>query len=414
MRNRTFLSVCILILVNQTGWGIITPVMPAYARSFGLGSGEIGLVIGIYGLARFVANVPAGQIAERRGRRTVLVAGTLITSLASALMVTAANLGQLLAYRMLAGLGAATVLTGGQIMVSDISTPQNRARMVSMYQGFFVLGVGLGPAPGGFLADHLGLRAPFVAYALFSLAACGAALLLIKETRPGTEMVYVPTAADAAAMVTPAAGSMWQLLRSGPFLLIGLVSFVQFVARTGAMFTVVPLLGKDRLDLTASQVGLALAIPNALNLAALYHAGTLADRLGRKWVIVPATLVCGLSMATFALGQSYGVYLLAAAIWGLGSGLAGPAPAAYVADLASAELRGRAFGLFRSVSDSGYIIGPLFLGWLAGASGYTTPLVLTGALFVLSALLFGRLAPETRQQAAPPLRQPLPRGAGEG
>src|SRR5437763_7711056 len=63
------LTLCLLILVNQFGFGIITPVLPLYADSFGLGPSLIGVVIGIYGTARFLVNVPAGRLAEARGRR---------------------------------------------------------------------------------------------------------------------------------------------------------------------------------------------------------------------------------------------------------------------------------------------------------------------------------------------------------
>jgi MFS family permease len=100
-------------------------------------------------------------------------------------------------------------------------------------------------------------------------------------------------------------------------------------------------------------------------------------------------------------------------VWGLGSGIAGPAPAAYVADIAPPELRGRAFGLYRSVADSGYIVGPIVLGWMAGETGYTLPLLLTGLLFLTTATLFLRFAPETGRLQAHPLSRPVARGAGE-
>lgn len=405
MRNRTFLALCALILVNQLGFGLITPVLPAYARSFGLGSGAVGLVIGTYGLARFLANVPAGQVAERYGRRSVLIAGTAITSLASALIATSTSLPQLLGYRLLAGLGAATVLTGGQIMVGDMSTPRNRGRMMSMYQGFFLIGVGLGPTPGGLLADALGLRAPFVAYAIFSAVACGFALMIITETKPKE------TATVASFATTTKSGSaddtdLWRVVLSAPFLLVGLVSFVQFWARTGALFTVIPLLGKDRIGLSASQIGFAMTIPNILNIATLYHAGSLSDRFGRKWVIVPATMVSGVSVALWSVGNSYAVFLLSAAIWGLGSGISGPSPAAYVADISPPALRGRLFGLYRSVADSGYIVGPLLLGWMAGITGYTFPLLLTAAMFLGSGLLFALFAPERYRRESAPVLEP--------
>lgn len=408
MRTRTFLPLCLLILVNQLGFGLITPVLPAYARSFGLSAGAVGLVIGVYGLARFLANVPAGQLAERRGRKPVLILGTAITTVASALMATAGSLTQLLLYRLLAGFGAATVLTGGQVMVGDLATAENRGRMMSLYQGFFLIGVGLGPTPGGLLADHFGLRAPFVAYAVFSGLACLVALLVIRETKPRQ-----PTRATPITDPTPALAAR-AVVWSAPFLLVGLVSFVQFFARTGAFFTVIPLLGKDRVGLGESQIGFAQTLAQVVNLAVLYHAGLLADRLGRKRVIVPATLVCGLAVAMFALSGSYATYLLSALVWGLGSGFAGPSPAAYVADLAPPALRGRVFGAYRSLADSGYIVGPILLGWLAGVGGYGLPLTLTAALFLLSGALFGLAAPELALRAgrAQPCAQSGRRASG--
>lgn len=398
MRDRSFLALCALILVNQMGFGIITPVLPAYARSFGLDASSVGLVIGIYGFARFLANVPAGQLAERRGRRQVLIVGTVITSIASALIATATSLPLLLAYRLLAGLGAATVLTGGQIMVGDIATPENRGRMMSTYQGFFLVGVGLGPAPGGILADQFGLRAPFVAYAIFSALACVLAMLVIRETKP-------EAGSASAAAISSAASADGARIRatlfSRPFLLIGAVSFVQFFARTGAVFTAVPLLGIDRAGLTASQIGYAMAGVNLLNIATLYPSGQLADRVGRKLAIAPATLFCGLAMLLWGRATDYPSFILAAAVWGLGSGISGPSPAAYVADLAPADLRGRIFGYFRSVSDFGYIIGPLLIGAMIDRFGYGTPLMATAVMFLISGVAFWAFAPEFHRRAAP-------------
>jgi multidrug resistance protein len=301
VRNRSFLALCFLVLVNQMGFGVITPVLPSYARSFGLSGGAVGLVIGSYGLARFLANVPAGHLAERQGRRRVIILGTAITSIAAALIATATSLTLLLVYRLLAGLGAATVLTAGEIMVGDIATPENRGRMMSLYQGFFLVGVGLGPAPGGFLYDHMGIRAPFIAYAVFSALACGLALMFIRETQPGAVANHAHD--DAQDATVPAeVPSARSVILSPAFILIGAISFAQFWGRTGALFTVVPLMGKDRLGLSASAVGVALSVVNLLNIATLYHAGSLSDRFGRKWVIVPATLISGLSLTTFAVG----------------------------------------------------------------------------------------------------------------
>lgn len=406
MRDRSFIAVCALILVNQIGFGLVVPVLPAYAHSFGLGTASIGLVIGIYGFARFIANVPAGQLADRRGRRSVMILGTAITAVASALIATASSLPELLAYRLLAGIGAATVITGGQIMVGDIATPANRGRMMSAYQGVFLVGVGLGPTPGGLLADYFGLRAPFVAYAAFSALACVVAMFMIRETRP-TDADRARMAAIAATTSTkPSTGSLRQTLAGRAFLLISFVSFAQFVGRTGALFALVPLLGAEVVHLSASQIGVAVTLVNLMMIATVYFSGMFADRFGRKPVIAPATVIAGVGLALFAYSSTFPMYLLAAAVWGLGAGISGPAPAAYVADLAPPDLRATVFGYFRSMADVGYIVGPPVLTWMASSMGYVTPLLLTAGMIAVAGMLFWIFAPEFHQPQRAPAAVP--------
>src|SRR5262249_45453713 len=110
--------------------------------------------------------------------------------------------------------------------------------------------------------------------------------------------------------------------------------------------------------------------------------------------------VAGASMFLFAASGNFLLYLVAAGVWGVASGLAGPAPAAYVADLSPPAMRGRVFGVYRSTADCGYILGPIVLGWLAGVTGYTTPLLLTGAMFLCSGSAFWLRAPEFHHRQA--------------
>lgn len=399
--QRVFAALLALILANQIGFGLITPVLPSYARSFGLSAADLGFVIAIYGFARFVANVPAGQLAERVGRRPVLILGTAITSIASALIATAGSLPQLLAYRLLAGLGAATVLTGGQIMVGDLSGPANRGRMMSTYQGVFLVGVALGPLPGGLLADHFGLRAPFIAYAVFSGLACVAALRLISETKPGAGSTSSEGRAAAGGLEASDGNTAGVLatVRSRAFLLIGFVTFAQFFARTGAIFAIVPLLGADRFGMSAASIGGSQTLITLLNVLTVYPAGVMADRYGRKIVIAPATIASGVGLVLWAWAPTEALYFLAAAVWGFGAGLSGPAPAAYMADLAPAAVRAQVYGYWRSLSDSGYIIGPILMGFLAERFGYGVPLVMTGTIIATSGAAFWLFAPEFHRRA---------------
>src|SRR5205823_2353116 len=182
-RNRVLIWICALIAINQLGFGSIVPVIPLYARSFGVSNSAIGLTIAIYGLARFLINMPAGQLADRVGRRGALAIGGLVTSLGNLLCALSPSFLPFLAARFVAGAGAALVLTASQVVMADISTPARRGRMMAVYSGVFAFAVGAGPYPGGLLAEHYGLAAPFYAFTVLGTLAALVAWLRVPETK---------------------------------------------------------------------------------------------------------------------------------------------------------------------------------------------------------------------------------------
>jgi DHA1 family multidrug resistance protein-like MFS transporter len=395
-RARRILAwMCVLIAVNQLGFGGIVPAMALYARSFGVPQSAIGLAIAVYGLARFLVAVPGGHLADRAGRRTTLVVGGLVTAAGNLLCAWAPTFPALVAARFVAGAGAALVLTGGQIVLADITTPAQRGRTMAIYQGVFLFAVGVGPLPGGLLAQHLGLEAPFVAYAVAGVLASAVAWLQVPETRG-------PRGAGASAAPAPPFGAQLRLLAGHlGFLLVSLVSFVNAVARTGALFNVVPVLAQERLALTADRIGLGLALASLVGLALVYPAGVLVDRHGRKAVIVPSTLLAGGALLLFVLAPSYGWFLAACVAWSVAVGVSGAAPAAYAADVAPPGMNAAAMSAYRMLSDLGYVVGPIALGLVSDGLGADAALGVAAALLAAVALLFARLAPETYRARGP-------------
>ena len=181
--NRILIWMCVLIAVNQLGFGAVVPVIALYARSFGVTQSAIGLAIAIYGLARFLVALPAGQLGDHLGRRTALAAGGLVTAAGNLLCAYAPSYGAFVGARFVAGAGAALVVTSGQIVLADITTPARRGRVMAIYQGVFLFAVGIGPWPGGLLAERFGLQAPFVVYAVTGVVVSVLAWLLVPDTR---------------------------------------------------------------------------------------------------------------------------------------------------------------------------------------------------------------------------------------
>lgn len=397
-QNCVLVWICALIAVNQLGFGSIVPVVPLYASAYGVSQAAIGLTIGLYGLARFLVNVPAGALAERVGRRGTLALGGCCTALGNLLCAVTPNYPAFLGARFLAGIGAALTLTAAQIVLADISTPARRGRIMATYSGVFAFAVGIGPYPGGLLAEHLGLAAPFYAFAGLSLAGAALGWWRVPETR-GMREGEVMTASAAPAPAFTA--QLRVLLARPPFTLISLVSFGAAFARTGALFNVIPLLGRSRLGLAPDQIGLGLGLISVVGLALAYPSGALVDRFGRKPLIVPATLLTGVAMLLFAAAPSYLWFIGACAVWSVASGIGSNAPSAYAADNVPPGMNAAAMSAYRMLGDLGYVVGPLLLGFVADAAGANAALGGTAVMLTIIAALFARFAPETYRATRP-------------
>ncbi len=128
------------------------------------------------------------------------------------------------------------------------------------------------------------------------------------------EGLVVSAASMAATPALPFLAQLRILLAQRRFALISLVSFGAAFARTGALFTVIPLLGRARLGLAPDQIGLGLGLISVVGLALAYPSGVLVDRFGRKVVIVPATVLTGLALLLFAAAPSYLWFIGACAV----------------------------------------------------------------------------------------------------
>jgi DHA1 family multidrug resistance protein-like MFS transporter len=398
-RNETLLLLSGQVFIIMLGLGLVTPILPLYAQSFGVGAAAVGSLVTVFGLARMAVNIPVGHFTERFGRRMLLIGGPLLTSAGSLGFAFAGAFAELLVWRVVQGVGSAMLTTAAMVVLTDISTKETRGRIMSLYQGSLLLGAGAGPALGGFLAELYGIRIPFIIFAVLTLGAALWALLRIPETRPHAPDAArrsngSPTAGGEAAEGTRGR-PMRRLLRTPDFLLVSAVTLGIFFTRAGGQMTLLPLLGHNVLGMSESRIGLAFTLIAGINFLALYGAGVLSDRFGRKAVIVPSGLITAVAVVLFLYTGSVTLFFLNAALFGVGIGLGGPAPAAYAADIAPPGAVGPMMGLYRTISDLGLVIGPVLLGWMVDVSGYALAFWTNGILLVVTTLAFALLARES-------------------
>ena len=145
----------------MAGQGVVGPVLPLYARDFGVSATMVGLTLTVFALARLILNIPAGLIADRLGRRVLLIGGPILTSIGMFGSGFAGDIWSLLIWRFVAGAGSAFFMSGALIYLIDIAPPDLRARYVATNQWALSVGVALGPGLGGLVAERWGLAAPF-------------------------------------------------------------------------------------------------------------------------------------------------------------------------------------------------------------------------------------------------------------
>jgi MFS family permease len=179
-------------------------------------------------------------------------------------------------------------------------------------------------------------------------------------------------------------------------------------AAIGVRSAIVPLFVRDVLHRSAVWTGIGFGVVAVLNAATLLPGGRLADRLGRRPVIVAGCLVSAGGLVMLALLPGLGGYLAALAIFGLGSGLLDVGPAAMLGDILGGR-GGTVVASYQMAGDIGAVTGPVTAGYLVDIASYGAAFGLAAAVLGLAAAL-GLAAPETRWRDPPVTPARLPAG----
>lgn len=372
----------------MTGQGITSPILPLYARSFGVSTAIVGLTITVFALARLMLNLPAGALADRRGRRALLIGGPLVLALGMIGAGTAGSIWILLGWRFVAGAGSALYMTGAQLYILDISPPDRRGRNLSYNSGSLLAGVALGPAVGGIVAELTNFRVPFFLVGGFAIAAAIYSYFRLEETLSQDTI-------DKRATVTKSSGRPSFI---GPtFFSLCFISAAMFATRAGSRATLVPLLAIDEFGLSEGELGAILGSTGLVGIVLIGPAGQVADRFRRKATIVPTGLIACVGTLAIVASPSVGWLWASLFVLAFGTTLTGPAQYAFLADLATEQERGRAIGLYRSAGDAGFLVAPPLLGWLADGTSIDTALTFNAGIVGLAALCVLIIAVEPRR-----------------
>jgi MFS family permease len=375
------------------GFGIVAPVIPVFAKSFGVSALAASSVVSVFAFMRFISATPAGWLVNRLGERTVLWIGLMIVSVSSALAGLAQTFDQLLLLRGLGGTGSAMFTVSSLSLLLRTVDPAHRGRAASTYQSGFLLGGLAGPAVGG-LVVGISIRAPFFVYAGTLLLAVMTAYFALPKGlgHPEKDDATKPDEATEKMPIREALGmrAYWTALVVN--LSNGMTSF-------GLRSALLPLFVIQVLQKTPATSSYGFLVTSIVQASLLLPAGRMTDLRGRKPSMVIGTLALVAAMLCLVTSETLIGFYGAMTFMGVGAAFLGAAPSAVVGDIVGSRRGGPVVATYQMTSDLGIVVGPLIYGYLTDATGGFALPFLVGLTVAAATSLLVAFMPETKEKA---------------
>jgi MFS family permease len=375
----------LLVAVNALVGGMVgqeRSVLPLLATDvFGVtGVTAILTYLLAFGVTKAGANLLAGALADRFGRKPVLIAGWLVGLPVPLLLIWAPAWGWIVLANVLLGVNQGLTWSTTVIMKIDLVGPSRRGLAMGLNEAAGYGAVALTALATGAIAEQAGLRpGPFLLGLAYAGLGFGASVLLVRETSS-----HVDHEQSTRPLVDPLA---WRevFLRTSlrdrslsAACQAGLVNNLN----DGMAWGLMPLYYAAA-GLSIAEIGILAATYPAVWAIGQIGTGAVSDRIGRKPLIVAGMLLQAAAIAGFAAGSSFAVWLAAALVLGAGTALVYPTLIAAVADVAEPSWRGSAVGVYRLWRDLGFAIGAVVAGLIADAAG------IGSAIWVVSLITAG-------------------------
>ncbi len=382
MKRSPLAIIFITVFIDLIGFGIVLPLLPYYAESYGASSLIIGLLSTSYSLMQFIFTPVWGRLSDRYGRRPLILLSLAGSCIGFLIFGLAHNLTMLFIGRLVAGIAGAIIPTTSAY-IADVTTPENRAKGMGLIGAAFGLGFILGPAIGGLLAPY-GYDKP----ALLASAMAGLNLMYAYFKLPESLTDEIRGRARKRRFDLQTLKDALSHPRIG--LLLAMYFVVTFAfANMEATFA---LLNEHRYNLNARQTGYLFTL---IGVIATLMQGVVVGKLVKLWgegrcvVIGTFTMIFGLGLMPFA--GNIPVYCFIIALVAFGSGINNPSIMALLSRSSHADEQGGILGIAQSMSSLGRIAGPVWGGWSFGALGYRSPFISAGIVMTLAFVLALRL-----------------------
>ena len=373
--------------LRMFGSALCGTYIPLYIAEQGASKAVIGIVVGARAAGLLAADVPAGLLVSRLGTRRSMVVGLVGTALAFGLATTAPGVVVLGVLLFLAGFCAALVQISELTIMRHAMPDRVRGRAMSLVGGTFRMAGVAAPLLGGMLVEAAGYPSVFACYAGCLVCACAlfACFGPRRQTRPR------PKSEGSLAAIARLTRQNWRVLVPA-----GGTLLVLTVLRASRRL-LLPLWGHD-MGLSPSAIGMVVSAGAGADTLVFPLGGIVSDKKGRKWSLTGCLglFSCGL-IALAIFGGDLAGFTFVALLIGIGNGLGAGINMTVGTDLAPKGKDTSAFlGLWRVITDTGGMLGPLAVGALAQLIALGPAAVVVGMTGLTGVALMWRFMPEPR------------------
>jgi DHA1 family tetracycline resistance protein-like MFS transporter len=385
--SRPLFVLFITILVNLIGFGIIIPLLPFYATTYGASPFVVGLLFASFSASQLIAAPVLGAWSDRWGRRPVLILSLVGTAVSFAMLAMAESLTMLFAARIVDGLSGGNITTA-RAYIADVTTEEDRAKAYGYLGAAFGLGFIIGPALGGAFS-HISYTAPIWVAAAVTVAAIAMAWFWLPETLHRVD----------AASISP-----WKALkdvarRAHLRVLLG-VDFIYWMS-FAVYQTTFALFGAIRFGFDVAETGYLLSAFGFLGVIVQgMLVGPIVKRLGERSTLTVGLLLTAVGWGGSAATWSLPVFVSMLIPGAIGIGLCNATLSALISHAAGRGEQGRVQGAAGALESLGRATGPVWGNSMLQYFGEGSAYAAAAALLVGGAAIIGRYRPPERDIAS--------------
>ncbi len=436
--RKLLIAILSTIALADFGLGLNTVVLPLYAKSLGASIITIGLIIASFGLARIFINIPISIISKKFNANYIHI-GILSIFLGSVGYLFSTSYYQLFVFRFLEGFGSGIINTSSMIILTKrLYRNEKRAKVLSRYMIARRLSMGSSPFLGAIVAYEFSDKTAFLLYALIlasgliiafynkkflnsidsanissgingaknagdtneddtggiknaSLETCDNDYNEVPGYSAGIKF-NIPATKAGENKLREHLKRYSALLYNFNFIALCFLTFSFFFSRIGSRRELVPLVGNIVMNLNKADIGLLVSISAVVGVILTYYSDRVINVMGVKKSIITSFIISAVGVLSFIAFQNIVTFGISIILLSAGGGFSGPARNLYLMDSLDKSHYDEAIGIYRTLSDLGFVLGPFAVGAVFYYFNYISAYSLVACIIIIATVLFGFFA----------------------